>query len=411
MLIIFTVLLYLTYVAYSKVNYFNCQGYEPWPVDVNYSAVERARDSLQTWLYARQHSQWRCSVAGMEVFSAQYGIGNGYLRAVATMERAVRYGQIYRPTVFYFWASNTNDCTYGAKFFDCYTKEVSGCGCNPSIIVPLDKDDRTTELGKMLSNTTGGENMCAIGKLLQIPTVWVAGQYLKYIMRLRDDIQQQVDQRVNGIFTNVPRFYSTIAVHYRGGIPDYNRKVQSLDDYMEAVRLKAHELELQGRPVAVVYLASQDNEQIFQNTSYMHDRYGGSYEYKFLPPMTSGINKSREIELELNAHQNIPRQPFVVEFLADLKLMVEADAFIGSVSCIYMVAMLLRYANNPGLHKPFTCLINHQAKLICEDDDKEKREIFNKLEYWWTADTYSLRTLPEDQKETTLGAFEGGTPF
>jgi hypothetical protein len=281
---------------------------------------------------------------------------------------------------------------------------------NPSSIVPLDQDDRTTELDKML-NTTDGVSMCMIGKLIQKPTVWVAGQYLMYIMRLRDDIQQQDDQRVNGIFTDVKQTYSTITVHYRGGKPNYERKVHSLDVYMEAVRLKAHELELQGRPVAVVYLASQDNEQIFHNASYMHEICGGNYEYKILPPMTFGIDKSYEIELELIAHPEIPRQPFVIEFLADLKLMVEADAFIGSVSCIYMVTMLFRYANNPGLHNPFTCMINHHAKLICEDDELARREIYDRWDYWVTKDAISMKYTPENLKEMNIGAFEGGTPF
>jgi hypothetical protein len=417
MKILIIILLSLTYLIDGRINYFNCKDYQPWPVNVtSAAAVAQARDMLQTWLFARQHSQWRCSMAGIDVYSAQGGIGNGYLRAAAVMERAIRHGKIYRPTKSYYWASNAVGCTYNKPYFDCYTKEFSGCGLvtpymlHPPSIVPLDQDDRTTELGKML-NTDGGVNVCMIAQALQKPTVWVAGQYLKYVMRLRDDIQQQVDQRVNGIFTDVKQPYSTITVHYRGGIPDMDRKVYSLDVYMEAVRLKAHELELQGRPVAVVNLASQDNERIFHNASYMHDRYGGKYDFKFLPALTSGVDKSREIELELTAHPEVPRQPFVVEFIADLKLMVEADVYIGSLSSIYMLTMLLRYANNPGLHKPFTCMINHREKLICEDDEFAMREIYNMTDYWRTADKTKFNHAPEHQKETSYGAFQGGTPF
>jgi hypothetical protein len=407
------VLLFADFVS-SSFNYFSCLGYEPWPVDLSPYAIDRDAMIMQDWLYARQHSRWRCSTYGNDAFSAAYGIGNGFLKAAVIMERTVRSGQIFRPTIPYQWANGAKNCTYDSNYFDCYFKELSGCGLNssnlhlPTIpdVVPLDKDDRTTVLGKMLPKDN--VNLCEIGKALKKPMAWVAGQYLKYVLRLRDDIQRQVDERVKGIFTDVPRRYSTIAVQFRSGKPDAARKVLPLDIYMEAVTVKARELELQGRPVSVVYLASQNNVEVFRNESYMQERFGGNYTYKMLSPITSGIDKSREIETELGSHPEISREPFMVELLADLKLMVEADVFIGSLSNIFDVVMLLRYANDPGLEKQYTCMINHQSKLLCENND-EKRVVYQLCEFFITGDDDAYRRMRN--KETKYGAFEGGTPF
>jgi len=242
-------------------------------------------------------------------------------------------------------------------------------------------DDRDTMFGKMLGPIN--PDICRIGRTIKKSMSWVVGQYLSYIVRPRHDIQAMIHRRTRSIFRDIDKsIQSSIAVHYRSGEPDFNRRVVSLDVYMAAVKMKANELASMGRPVSVVYLASQDNNNNFHNSSYMQMRYGGNYTFKFLPPyaVSDDIDPSKEVEIELREHPLVPRQPYVVEFLSDFQLMVKADVFIGSVSTIYMIAMLLRYAKHPTRSKGHTCLIDSQARLICEDNDL-KYDIYSNYNY------------------------------
>jgi hypothetical protein len=420
----FLVLLaYISSYASFKYNLFNCRGYDAWEVDYNPTSLQQSHNRMQDWLHAWQHSAWRCHTYGHEEWVSQYGIGNGILRAVSLIERSIEFGLIYRPMRPWKWASNANNCTYNMTSLDCYLTELSSCGLNlttasgtgtAAILLrdaqPMNRDDRVTELGRLLAEKGNATNICIIAQTLKKSMAWVAGQYLVYLLRPRDHIQQQIDQRIHGIFNTIDRTrYSTITVHYRGGKPDAYRKVFSLDVYMTAVKQKAEDLALAGRPVAVVYLASQNNIQIFRSPEYMHEKYGGNYSYKFLYPMSDNttINANEEIELQFDSNPHIPKEPVVVEFLADLQLMADADVFIGSLSCIYWVTMLFRYAKNPNLNKMHSCFFDRDSKLICENDFNRKIELFNRLDYWITGDLYS----PKGLAETHIGAFEGGVPF
>lgn len=402
-----------------KYNLFNCRDYPPWEVDYNLSSIQQSHIIFQEWIYAWQHSSWRCKNFGYEDWVSQYGIGNGVLRAAALMERSIEFGLIYRPMRPWKWASNAVNCTYNQTSLDCYFQEFSSCGMNESQAVtrdarPMNLDDRYTKLGQLLLESNNHENnhtnICILAKTLKKSMAWVAGQYILYLLHPRDYIQMQIDRRIHGIFDTVDRTrYSTITVHYRSGKPDGYRKVFPLDFYMSIVKQKAAELALAGRPVAVVYLASQNNIQIFKSPEYLHEKYGGNYTYKFLYPLSdnSTINANEEIEIQFEYHPNIPKEPVVIEFFADLQMMVDADVFIGSLSCIYWVTMMLRYAKNPNLNKSHTCFIDRESKVICETDLTKKLDLFNRLDYWITGDLYS----PKGLAETYVGAFEGGVPF
>jgi hypothetical protein len=292
------------------------------------------------------------------------------------------------------------------RSLDCYFHGISNCHIDASKVKlsseSVDHDDRTTTFGRMLP--AQGADICTVARLTKKSIAWVAGQYLSYIVRPRYEILEEISQRNSQIFDGVDRrHYSTITVHYRAGKPDFARNVPSLDSYMEAVHLKAAELATDGRPVALVYLASQDNDHVFKNESYMKEVYGGNFTYKFLPTTkTPPINTSEEIELELKKYPSIPKKPFVLEFLADFHLMVKADCFIGSISTIYMISMLLRYARHPLRKQKYTCLVSDTSDLICEDDNR-KHKIYGDYNYWILGNGAG--------GEDRYGAFKGGVPF
>lgn len=325
-------------------------------------------------------------------------------RSVIAFARSIEGGKILRPSDGYFWASNCENCTYNITSLDCYFQGLSSCSLDPIKSTATDlmnQDDRETKFGKRLA--VANPDICTQAMAIKKPIAWVAGQYLSYIIRPRHDIQAEIYERIKGVLPNINRKHeSFIAVHYRGGQPDFNRKVIPLDSYMKAVHQKAELLAMEGRPVSVVYLASQDNVHLFMNTSFLKENYGGNFTYKFLPPLTSNVDPSKEIELELRSHPDIPRKPYVVEFLADFQLMVKADVFIGSISTIYMIVMLLRYARHPGRRKDFTCLINTNSEIVCEDDPR-KYDIYYNFNY--------LILGNGGGGEDRFGGLKGGTPF
>ena len=395
--------------ALKHYNFLNCDSYPPWEVDYEHKSLLRDSLIIQEWLHAWQHSERRCATYGFEPFSADFGIGNGFLRTVLLFAKIFDQGKIYRPTVDYFWALHSQGCTLNRTSFDCYTYELSTCGLdtqNLTGIESMSRDDRDTILGKMLAPNMETTDVCLLGLTLKKSIAWVAGQLLRYVMRLRPDVKERVHDRNKNVFADIQTStQSTISVHYRAGHPDALRKVVSLDIYMDAVRAKASELAVSGRPVAVVYLASQDNENVFHNDSYMQALYPANYTYRILPPYQHYVNSSQEIEIELREHNDVPRESFVIEFLADFQLFVEGDVFIGSVSTIYMITMLMRYAHDPARSKLWTCLVNQESSLVCEDDLEFKTYLYNKLDYWWTTDVYHR------YGEVYQGAFVGGTPW
>lgn len=84
-------------VCHSKqYNFLNCAAYPPWPVDLDPISLIRDQALIQEYLHAWQHSQRRCDAHGAETFSADFGIGNGFLRSVILMLKAMDGGQIYR---------------------------------------------------------------------------------------------------------------------------------------------------------------------------------------------------------------------------------------------------------------------------------------------------------------------------
>jgi hypothetical protein len=104
-----------------------------------------------------------------------------------------------------------------------------------------------------------------------------------------------------------------------------------VDYYMEAVRIKAQELAAMGRPVAEVYLTSQNNLHVFHNESYLQHTYGGNYTYRLLPMTDVGLDGFKDMEGQLHRNHSVNRLPIVTEFLTDLEILVSVMRL-----CVYI---------------------------------------------------------------------------
>ena len=349
----------------------DCRHFAAW--SVNYTNAHEKSIMIQDWLYAFQHSHARCLNPPNTAYDRiKGGLACSYvLNGLRMFTFSLETGKIFRPTPDFLWASpNQTHCTLNIRSLDCYNRELSNCNrphMDYASNEPNNLSDFNTTLGKLM-NSSWNADMCLLGKTLEMPTIWVMGQIVEYMFRPRPDVAASIQRRVDQVYHGVDiKTQSVIAVHYRAGHPDTNRQLISLDHYMTSVAIKAKELEQDGRPVAVVYLTSQDNDNIFHNVSYMQKTYGGNYTYKLLDMVR--INGSEEVEYLV--HDNLaPAELLVPEFMTDIQLMANADCFIGSKSSIYVMSALLRYARAPTRHKKYTCHVSQSSELICEDNPK-----------------------------------------
>jgi len=151
---------------------------------------------------------------------------------------------------------------------------------------------------------------------------------------------------------------------------------------MRAVESKASELAAEGRPVVTVYLASQANDIIFHNISYIQQTFGGNYTFKMLSYVR--VNGSNEIEYEIMKSPELKRD-LSIEFFADIELFVRSTVFIGSASCMYIVAGLLRRARYFTRPTKNTCHVSSDEQLLCEDSEQGQR-IYR--EYYGNKDSF-----------------------
>ena len=180
----------------------------------------------------------------------------------------------------------------------------------------------------------------------------------------------------------------------------------NLDDYIRAVDSKAAELADKGKPVSIVYLCSDHQEEILKSEDYLRDHYPGrSYEFRLLPhthvvPATGSSSSSKikdVIQVQLEKRQTHGHEPdnhyLVTEYLADFEILSRADVFISTYAAWYMIVASLRiarYYENADFIKHNTCFLDMRRNevLICEDQIQSQ-------ELW--------RAL--------VGGYASGTPF
>lgn len=380
------------------IDYWHC-GRSAWEVNYTDSHQISSHNLIQEFLEAWNHNPKRCQ--GFANFGNRGlhfgGIGQSYFYGLTFFAEALEQGHAFAPYENYFWAQpykvkidpffhrnesywieKRQDCTLNKPRLDCYFEEISNCD-NPTL---NPKDEYNTTLGRMIWQTPPSGNApidsCRLGIILKKSLAWVAGEYLRYIIRPRSDVLLEMSPyRILPPRSELNNT-SIVTIHYRGGQPDWGRRVSPLDVYMNALKIKAAELEAMGRPVSLVYLTSVNNTISFVSEEYMHSKYPAPYRY-VISRRKQHDKGDIENEYFLYMNSNISRASFVYEMLADAEAMVEADCLIGSISNIYLVITFLRYAVrlDAWKNKKFNCYIDDNGQLICEDDER-KHEIYNR---------------------------------
>lgn len=286
-------------------------------------------------------------------------------------------GQIYRPTGNppFIWANHPpNDaCTLNIPAVDCFFRPLSTCG--------IRQDDTSLQNFEPLINNKTYEgifpwwanvDICQLGQIAKKPSKWIYGNILMYIMRPIPAILKVISERSQYVLKDLKPRTGYVAVHYRGGAPDESggsiRRLVSLDSYIDAVRDKITELENSGRPISIVYMASNDNGNIFHSEEFLQSTYGGHYKFKILDMAL--WNFTEEVEFVIRKEQEMDRTALVTEFLTDISLMTGADAFIGSHSSIYVTAAAIRYAKHFHRSRDLrhTCMMFKDGYVRCEGD-------------------------------------------
>jgi hypothetical protein len=219
--------------------------------------------------------------------------------------------------------------------------------------------------------------------------LWIYGQFLLYLISPREDLRSVLYQRVasayevteadiaayldpfffpdsdsglhsfknsssgfNGRCENGTGFRdllrsngSLIAVHIRGGKPDAGRHPANLSYYIDAIDIKAAELAAVNRPVRLVYIGSDSQDENIQSSEFMNSHYPRPFKFSVLPHIQLGHG---EVEHLLKGASDPPnRTELYIEWLADILCYSLADTFIGSSSGLYFVTTGLRAVLQP----------------------------------------------------------------
>ncbi len=142
-------------------------------------------------------------------------------------------------------------------------------------------------------------------------------------------------------------------MHIRGGAPDGDRTPLNVSHYIDKVDLLAKELEASGKPVKGVYLCSDTPEENVKSSEYMSKTFPRSWKYFVVPHTTLGPGEA-EYNLRNPMKNQVSRRALMAEFLADVEILSQADAFIGSASNIYFMVSAIRAAKQSGLRR-HTC--------------------------------------------------------
>lgn len=235
-----------------------------------------------------------------------------------------------------------------------------------------------------------------MGILSKKPMVWVFGQLLHYHLRLRSDIQLEVNNIMNIVFNDKSVIIQhhhrnkfsrdigkTIGIHirYGGSALDGQRQSLNITDFLPFIDQKVKEIELKGFYVSMVYICSNELELagVF-SSEFMMEMYPRTYRYSVLKHISfNGLEPELVLLAQNNdkTTENIPsRRDIFIEYINDIEILTKCDYFIGSHSNIYAIVGGLRLARHP--HRPLssTCFIESRWTphyLVCEGSTESQR--------------------------------------
>jgi len=359
-------------------NVFECRT-PAWTVIDN--DTELVMNEFQNWIQTWQYDTERCHHQG--IYDNCYdidvgGFGASYaLHAIRDFLIALEKGQIFRPPDGYLWADNNKDyCTNGLQSYDCYFHSFSNCNIDPSKAT----EQVSLTNNKLIQNhqqpyrqkMSSSISLCNLAKHYAKPIQWVMGQLIHYMTRPSADLKMLIDGRVHEILSKIPNNTYMFAAHIRTGNPDQNRKLISLDGFINAIDKRITDIEKQNPDIrfGLVYLASQSNKELFHNETYLNKLYPRRYKFTFINNYHIAEGDKREIELILkdgsSMASKISKFHLTVDFFTDMELFVQAEQFLGGYSSIYLMTTLLRFARKLRTVEQSTCMLLGEKGLICE---------------------------------------------
>lgn len=348
-------------------NHFNCSS--PWFV---FDTVKEARlnnyndsDFFQNWIFGWQHD---CSNHKLFKKSVgECGLGCNINFGIVDMLSAFQNGLIYRPMRDWKWAANnSSDCTLNRQFIDCFSKPLSVCGTE-FMIDHMHHMPRFSNAKYILAKNSfenkGSPTLCQIATTLRRPLRWVLGQFLKYFLRPKNDLQKEIQARYRQI-DSIKRSINnstSISCHVRGSTYDGRNEV-NFTYYLNAIDRIAADFAYLNTPVSVVYVAAWSPLTSYISAEYMSKTYKRSWKYIDLPHLTLGGENGGDAEINLRNRskpESFMKRLLYMEFLADIEIYSSSDAFIGTSSNMYPIVAALRAAKMIGLGNHSCYLDSH----------------------------------------------------
>jgi hypothetical protein len=193
--------------------------------------------------------------------------------------------------------------------------------------------------------------------------VWVFGQLLHYLTHPRPHLRKAIMDRVQLVLPGVDPYdlhsppppvppgtirNITIAVHVRGGVPDYERKPTDLGEVMRVVDAKVAEHAQLGERVTRVFMCSDTQDTNIRSVEHMTSHFPRSFEYVILPHYNYSTGTEAEYVMrDASRSHSLSHFDVFVEYWADVMIMAYADVYVGSGSSVYILAAGIRLSRTP----------------------------------------------------------------
>eukprot|EP01036_Dinobryon_divergens_P028199 gene28199-37102_t len=299
-------------------------------------------------------------------------------------------GLIYRPhdSKPYLFADTKNtNCVANIRSIDCYFQPLSYC--STSLTAPI----LTQKQVKYANLLPSKIDTCTMGRLLKRPLSWLQAQVLEYIIRPSPKLEKDIFWREQAVFSKINSTnLSSISVQMRTGdgetIEGGRTNIPSLQKYMELIDYYADQLAASGRPVGVVYLASNAPHATYKSTEYMTSTYPRNFTYAAFPHTNFGkyeVSTVLRDRLQNNAsfRANLETSSTIydlnVEYFSDIHIYAKTDIYIGCSSSVSDLVFLLRSVRLKDYNPNNTCILDLRTKenpLICGVDTPKARS------YW-----------------------------
>jgi len=359
----------------SSSSGFDCGHYGNWNIENNNTKIF---DIVQQWL-----TQWQkqCDKDFYYGLPLGQGIGSDIIGASNWFEFAIENNKVFRPPYYWIWSDiDVSNCSIpnSKGTIDCYFEPISPCGLNSSQLKLVSTSSAETNYineAYDLFNYLNQTDACYLAFKSKHSIQWIHGSFLHYITRPRKDLVQYYAQRRNLLFEKNNKEGKIIGVHVRGGSPDNGRHVANVSYYIEAIDIIAKEL---NEEVTTVFMCSDLPEKTLVSEVYLSTTYPRPWKYVLLSHLSLPSDEHMEAAFALKADldHKYSRKQLATEFMSDVDILTNTDAFIGTWSNMYTLVTALRIARGKNTFQKHACFLHigyvPRPKFLCEGSEEAK---------------------------------------